>query len=288
MDELRSALELATEDELLVLTEMLFRPRFNPLDYLQNADPLTVQSGTRQQWLDRLEQRFRFLAADGLTVINGQSQRVTYRQALVQVCHYLKVPYAQAWSTDDLEAEVFLYLLRSSWRKLPHVERDRLQQSFKQSLAGSAQFEALPLALQANPLGLLAKGGGAVAVSAVLRPWLLQQIARQMAFQLARYEVTRQAMIKGGGTVIAQIHQRFALRMASRGVATSAARYGTTRAVFSVLGPALWGWFLADLGWRSVATNYNRVIPVVFTLAQIRLTRSLEARPIEDWELAPG
>jgi uncharacterized protein YaaW (UPF0174 family) len=288
VDELRSALELATDDELLALTEMLFRPRFNPLDYLQNVDPLIVQSGTRQQWLDRLEQRFRFLAADGLTVIHGQSQRVTYRQALIQVCRYLKLPYAQAWSTDDLEAEVFLHLLRSNWQKLPQTERDRLQQTLKQSLAGSAQFEALPLALQANPLGLLAKGSGAVAVSAVLRPWLLQQIAQQMAFQLARYEVARQAMIKGGGTVMAQIHQRFTLRMASRGVATSAARYGATRAIFSVLGPALWGWFLADLGWRAVATNYGRVIPVVFTLAQIRLTRSFESQSFEDWELAPG
>jgi uncharacterized protein YaaW (UPF0174 family) len=283
VDELRSALELATDDELQALTDMLFRPRFNPIDYLQQIDPLVVQSGPRHQWLDRIEQRFRFLAADGLTVINGQSQRVTYRQALIQVCHYLKVPYAVAWSTDELEAEVFLHLLRSNLSKLPQAERDRLQQSLQQSLARSAKFQALPLAFQANPLGILAKGSGVVAVSAVIQPWLLHQIARQMALQVARYEVARQAAVKGGGTVIAQIHQRVALRMASRGVAASAARYGATKAVFSVLGPALWGWFLADLGWRAVATNYGRVIPVVFTLAQIRLTRSAE-----DWELAPG
>jgi uncharacterized protein YaaW (UPF0174 family) len=176
-----------------------------------------------------------------------------------------------------------LHLLRSNLKKLPREERDRLQQSVKDAIADSAQFKALPLALRSNPLGLLAKGSGALAVSALLQPWLLQQIARQMAFQMARYEVTRQAILKGGGTVMAQIHQRFALGMASRGVATAAARYGATRAVFSVLGPALWGWFLADLGWRTVATNYSRVIPVVFTLAQIRLTRSAQ-----EWELAPG
>nr|WP_278003557.1 hypothetical protein [Nodosilinea sp. TSF1-S3] len=278
---MRSALELATDDELQALTEMLFRPRFNPLDYWQNSDPLAVQAGTRQQWLDRLEHRFRFLAADGLTVIHGKSQRVTYRQALIQVCRYLKVPYAVAWSTDELEAEVFLHLLRSNWKKLPQAERDRLQQSLQTALQGSAQFQALPLALQANPLSLLAKGSSAIAVSAVLQPWLLQHIARQMAFHMARYEVTRQALVKGGGTVLTKMHQRFALRMASRGVATSVARYGATRTILSVLGPALWGWFLADLGWRAVATNYSRVIPVVFTLAQIRLTRSFD-----DWDLA--
>jgi uncharacterized protein YaaW (UPF0174 family) len=283
VDELRSALELATDEELQALTEMLFRPRFNPLDYLQKVDPLMVQSGPRRQWLDQLEQRFRFLAADGLTVINGQSQRVTYRQALVQVCRYLRVPYGEAWPTEDLEAEVFLHLLRSNLKKLPRGARDRLNQSLTETLADADQFKALPLALQVDPLALLAKGSGVVAVSALLRPWLLQQIARQMAFQVARYEVARQVAVKGGGTVVAQIHQRVALGMASRGVAASTARYGATKAVFSVLGPALWGWFLADLGWRAVATNYGRVIPVVFTLAQIRLTRSTE-----DWELAPG
>jgi len=45
------------------------------------------------------------------------------------------------------------------------------------------------------------------------------------------------------------------------------------------LGPALWAWFFADLGWRAIATNYARVIPVVFTLAQIRLIRSAEYQP---------
>ncbi|NJL48809.1 MAG: hypothetical protein HC929_16690, partial [Leptolyngbyaceae cyanobacterium SM2_5_2] len=68
----------------------------------------------------------------------------------------------------------------------------------------------------------------------------------------------------------------------SRGLALNAARYGATRTVLSVLGPALWAWFLADLGWRAIATNYGRVIPVVFTLAQIRLNRTSET-----WETLP-
>jgi uncharacterized protein YaaW (UPF0174 family) len=28
------------------------------------------------------------------------------------------------------------------------------------------------------------------------------------------------------------------------------------------------------LGWRAIATNHSRVIPTIFALAQIRLTRS--------------
>jgi uncharacterized protein YaaW (UPF0174 family) len=50
--------------------------------------------------------------------------------------------------------------------------------------------------------------------------------------------------------------------------------------VFAVLGPVMWGWFFADLGWRAIATNYGRIIPTIFALAQIRLTRA------ECWEPA--
>ena len=282
MDELRSALDLATEEELQALTEMLFRPKFNPLDYLNRLDPLEVQSGSRQQWLDRLEQRFRFLAADGFTVLHGQSQAMTYRQTLIQVCRYLRLPYAEAWPTEDLEAEVFLHLIESAWQKLPPGERQQVQRDLQKTLVQSPQFQTLPKALQANPTGLLVKGGSALAVSSLLRPWLLHHLSRQVLIQVARYEVAKQTLVRGGGTALAQIQSRVALGMASRGVAVNAARYGATRTLLAWLGPALWAWFFADLGWRTIATNYGRVIPVVFTLAQIRLSRSLS-----EWESAP-
>jgi uncharacterized protein YaaW (UPF0174 family) len=137
--------------------------------------------------------------------------------------------------------------------------------------------------LQINPLGILARGSTAIAVSSVVRPWLLQHIARQIALNAARYEVARQTLSRGGSAVVAQVHQRFALSAASRGMAVNAARYGATRTVLAFLGPALWTWFFADLGWRTIATNYGRVIPAVFTLAQIRLTHASA-----DFELAPG
>jgi uncharacterized protein YaaW (UPF0174 family) len=60
----------------------------------------------------------------------------------------------------------------------------------------------------------------------------------------------------------------------------SAAQQVSVRGVFAILGPAMWGWFFADLGWRSISTNYGRIIPTIVALAQIRLTRST------DWDLA--
>lgn len=279
MDELRAALELATEEELRDLTAILFGRKFNPLDYVHTPDPLDVQSQDRDAWLDALEGRFRYLAADGVTVLRGRTHQVTYRQALIQVCKYLKMPYSHQLSTTDLEAEVFLNLLGRVWKQLPAADKKKLSARVLQSLATSENAPPLPLGLQRDPLGLILKGGSALAVTSIVQPIVLKQIARQFALNFASYEVAKQAVVQGGAAA-AQFQNYVALQTARRGMALSAARYGTVRSVFAFLGPVMWAWFFADLGWRAISTNYGRIIPTVFALAQIRLTRA------ECWEAA--
>ena len=278
MDELRSALELATEEELIQLTDILFRRKFNPLDYVQALDPLEVQSRDREAWLDAIEQRFRFLAADGMTVLRGRTHEFTYRQALIQVCHYLKIPYSKRLTTTDLEAEIFLNLLGRAWKRLPVSEKKSLAARVQRSLAQTNFSEPLPVHLQHNPMSLLLKGGSALAVSSIIKPLLLQQMARQFAIHFAKYQVAKEAIVRGGAAAAAQFQNYLVLQTARRGMALNAARYGVTRSVFAMLGPVLWGYFFADLGWRAIATNYGRIIPTIFALAQIRLTRA------ECWE----
>ncbi|NJO40465.1 MAG: hypothetical protein HC769_14300 [Cyanobacteria bacterium CRU_2_1] len=274
MDELRAALELATDEELQLLTEILFRRKFNPLDYVCTPEPLSIQSQERQVWLDSLEERFQFLAADGITVLRGKTGQISYRQVLLQVCRYLKIPYSQSLSTEALEAEIFLQLLDRAWKQLPASERKVLTGQLQRTLSESQLATQLPSSVHNDPVGLLLKGGGALAVSSLVRPLILQLIARQFAFHAATYELAKQAIVQGGTVVTTQIQNRVVLQTAGRAMALSAARYGTVRSVFAFLGPAMWTWFFADLGWRAIATNYGRVIPVIFTLAQIRLTRS--------------
>jgi uncharacterized protein YaaW (UPF0174 family) len=280
LDELRSALELATEEELVQLTDILFRRKFNPLDYVQTPDPIEVQSRDREAWLDAIEERFRFLAADGMTVLRGRSQEFTYRQALIQVCHYLKIPYSKKLTTTDIEAEIFLNLMGRAWKKLPASEKKSLTVRVQRSLAQSNFSEPLPVHLQHNPMSLLVKGGSALAVSSIIKPFLLQQMAHQLAIHFAKYQVAKEAVVRSGAVAAAQVESYLALQTARRGMALNAARYGATRSVFALLGPVLWGYFFADLGWRAIATNYGRIIPTIFALAQIRLTRA------ECWEPA--
>lgn len=274
MDELRAALELATDDELRDLTEILFRRKFNPLDYVNTPDPHTVQSLEREDWVASIEERFRFLAADGVTVLSGKTEKLSYRQILIQVCRYLKLPYRGSMSTTDLEAEIFLNLLARAWKQLPAAEKGALKVRLQRSLTNSQILPQLPLALQQDPMSLLVKGSSALAVTSVLRPILLQQIARQFALHFASYQAAQQAAALGGAVAANQFQHYAAAQLARRGMAVSAARYTAVRGFFAVLGPTLWVWFFADLGWRAISTNYGRIIPIIYALAQIRLTRT--------------
>ncbi|MBZ8178797.1 MAG: YaaW family protein [Oscillatoria sp. PMC 1051.18] len=280
MDELRVALELATEEELQQLTQILFCRRFNPLDYLQTPDPMEIQSEDKDTWLDAIEARFRYLAADGMTVLRGQTGGVTYREALIKVCHYLKIPYSKKMSTTDIEAEVFLHLIGKAWKRLPTSEKKSLTVRVQRSLAESNLAEPLPVQLQHDPINLLLKGGSALAISSILKNILMKQLARQFAFHFARYQVAKGAIVRGSAAAMAEFQNYMALQTAKRGMAVATARQTAVKSIFAFLGPVLWASLFADLGWRAIATNYGRIIPTIFALAQIRLTRA------ECWELA--
>jgi uncharacterized protein YaaW (UPF0174 family) len=165
------------------------------------------------------------------------------------------------------------------WKHLPAQDQQRLTVRVQRSL-GKSQSQPLPLAVQRDPLAMLIKGSSAIAISSILQPMLLQQIARQFALHNASYQVAKEALIRSGTAAATQFQSHLALQTAGRGMAMNAARYGAVRGVFACVGPMLWTYFLADLGWRAISTNYGRIIPTIFALAQIRLTRA------ECWEPA--
>ena len=217
MDELRAGLALATEEELQQITQILFHRRFNPLDYWQTPEPISVQSLDLDRWLDTLDRRFRYLAADGVTVLRGRTEEVSYREILIKVCHYLKIPYSDRMNATDIEAEIFLHLISKAWDKLPVREQKSLQVQVGNSLATSHPPEPLPVQLQHSPLKIILKGSGIVAVSAVLKSWLLKHIARQFALHFATYQAAKTAIVRGGTTAVAGVGNQLALQAAKKG-----------------------------------------------------------------------
>lgn len=269
---MREALALATEEELDALVDVLFRPRFNPLDYVQTPAPEEVRRWAYDRQLQAIEDRICFLAADGLTTLRGDAQQLPYRTILSQTCRHLKIPYTDAFTTDDLEAEIFLHLLQNTLKRLPEGERSRLTQTIHTSLQTAPEGGDLKHLLHNDSLRLALEGGSALALSALVRPLVLRHIAHQVMLYAAKQQLAQEAL-KQGGRAAAQIQSYFAAQLARRGLAVNAARYAATRSVLGLVGPALWVWFLADLGWRAIATNHSRTIPALFLLAQIRLTR---------------
>lgn len=282
MEELRSALSLATDEELGDMTWILFCRKLNPLDYLSMPEPAEIQSKTREAQYAAIEERFRFLAADGLTVLRQRTQELTYHQVLARICRHLKLRLAtDRLSALDLETEIFLHLVNRTWQALPKAKQLDLLERMDRSLAALTPPEPLPARFQDRPIELLLRNSGTIAVSSLLRAWLLRQFAQQLALQavqIAQYQLAKQALVQGGAVVATQLQKQLAFYGARQSLAFAGARVGAMRAAMACLGPVLWSWLLADLSWRTIATNYNRVIPFVFAVAQIRLTRD------DDWE----
>ncbi|KAL9241296.1 hypothetical protein vseg_015423 [Gypsophila vaccaria] len=115
--DLRVVLELATPSELFELHHILFRPSyFSPLlKSVPNAmqlDPFMIQHDfqERQHFITSLESRFLFLAADARSTLRGW--RPSYRNVLLDVRKELKVPCSTRLSVEDLEIEIFVFMIQ--------------------------------------------------------------------------------------------------------------------------------------------------------------------------------
>jgi uncharacterized protein YaaW (UPF0174 family) len=273
MDELSDVLTLATDQELHHIADILFRRKFNPLDYVVTPPVQELQSWDREELIEAIAKRFKFLAADGLTVLRRKTGDVSYREVLERVCQHLNIKYSKKQSVEDIESELFLNLVSSSWKKLSAQERAIIDDSMQTAITESDLHKSLPLDAQRNPMSLLVKGGSAIAVSTIIRSAVLNVIARQMAWHFASYQVGYEVLKAGGTAIATRLNAYLSTYLAKRGMAVAATQYTAARTVFSVITPALWGLFFADLGWRAIATNYGRIIPAIFIIAQIRLLR---------------
>lgn len=268
MNDFIEALHLATDEELCQIAQILFRRGFNPLDYLTLPTVIQVQSLDREELITKINARFLFLAADGITVLKGKAQNLAYRDVLKRVFWHLKMRWGNGETTPQLESELYLKLLEQSLAKLPYQERQQLDRDLVEAI----QTTDIP-GQYSQIKGLIARGTGVLALTTMVQPMVLHLLARRVAWYFATYQVSREALKAGGAALSQRIQAYFGSVLAKRGIAVATARYGAVRGLFGVVSPLLWGIFLADLGWRGIATNYGRIIPVIFLVAQIRLLK---------------
>ncbi|KAI4347322.1 hypothetical protein L6164_008141 [Bauhinia variegata] len=286
--ELRAVLELATDSELYELERILFGPSyFSPLlksvtnrtevDYAMIEEDLEE----REAFIAALESRFLFLAADARSTLRGW--RPSYRNVLLEVRKKLNIPCSSKLSTEDLEVEIFLHLLQDSLRKesetFPGLVLDIDKASKDQGglELGLSQWKVQALAALKVGAGefqsMMLKGGGILTLAKIYQ-LLTRKLSGKVFLEAANYQVKKELIKKGGQLAAINLESRAALLAAKQGFLGAASRYLGFRSIMTLLGPMLWGTFLADLVIQMLGTDYARILRAIYAFAQIRVTRT--------------
>ncbi|PKA61550.1 hypothetical protein AXF42_Ash018838 [Apostasia shenzhenica] len=301
--ELRSVLELATDEELFELESILYGPRqafivslkklaffdcsyFSPLlksivskpsvDYI--SDEADFQC--REDFIQNLESRFFFLAADARSTLRGW--RPSYRNVLLGMRKKLKVSCSSKLSTEDLEVEIFLHLLQeySSPEDSPMAfffdEAKFLRNSGSVGVGISQWKVQFLTAVRTGAKDFqetVLKGGGILTMSKILQ-MVARRLTGKVIMEAANYEIKHEIIKRGGQLAAINLESRAALLAARKGLAGAVSRYLGFRNLMIFLGPLFWGTFLAEIVIRSLGTDYARVLRAIYAFAQIRLTRT--------------
>ncbi|XP_058732381.1 uncharacterized protein LOC131603926 isoform X1 [Vicia villosa] len=281
--ELRSALELATQSELCEIQTILFGPSY--LSPLLKSITLTTPTTTsmveqdiqlRQQFIATLESRFFYLAADARSTLRGW--RPTYRNVLLQLRNKLSIPCSTKLSTHDLELEIFLHLLHYNSDEESENDTALLDVSTESDAQGTLQLGLNQWKMQSNVgkqdfQSLLLKGGSILTLAKIYQ-LLARKLSGKLIGEAANYQVKKELLKKGGQLALINLESRTALLAAKQGFLGAASRYLGFRSVLTLLGPVLWGTFLADLVIQMLGTDYARILRTIYALAQIRVIRT--------------
>lgn len=283
--DLRAVLELASDAELYELSNVLYgHSLLSPL-----LKSVTRGDGSHRRYehepegrdalMERLESRFLYLGAGAKETLRGW--RPTYRDVLLCVRVKLNVHCSTKLSTEDLEAEIFLHLLQQNARG---KFESSLQSPWKHQVVGNAEkvdhmtqysknwHVALKLGGE-EIMRVLLKGGSIFTVS-FFQKLMARKLGGRVLVETARYQVAKEVLKKGGQAAASNLQTRVAMLAARQGLVGAASCYITLQRASMLLGPLLWGTFLAEVVIRSVGTDYARVVKAIYAFAQIRLLRT--------------
>ncbi|XP_076916429.1 uncharacterized protein LOC143576142 [Bidens hawaiensis] len=276
--ELHSLLQLATASELYDVENILFgtsyfSPLLKSIAKPSNVDYVMIEEDPeeRDEFITILEARFFFLAADARSSLRGW--RPTYRNVLLGVRKEFKIPCSTKLSTEDLEIEIFLHLLQEySSEGSGSLKRgtDSLEvglspwkvQAFAALGRGAEEF-----------VTMLLKSGGMLTVGRLYN-LISSKLSGKVILEAANYQIKKEVLKEGGRLAAINLESRAALLAARQGLKGAASRYLGVRSIMVLLGPMLWGTFLADLIIQMLGTDYARILRAIYAFAQIRISRT--------------
>ncbi|CAD6219017.1 unnamed protein product [Miscanthus lutarioriparius] len=291
--ELRLVLELATDEELMEVEEILygtsyFSPLLKSIARRPNSDGVVVLDDIeeRDHFISKLESRFLYLAADARSII--RRWRPSYRDVLLRVRKKIGVRCSSKLCTADLEAEIFLHLVD----EYSSHKKDRLsfpwdkQKSPKEtSSLGANNWKVLTdVAWRIGTKGMestFLKGGSALTLKTIYES-LASRLSGKLLKEAANYEIKKELVKQGGRLAAVNLESRAGLLAARQGLARAASRYVGLRSVMTFLGPIMWGTLLADIVIQMLGTDYARIVQAIYAFAQIRLTRTSYIEPDEE------
>ncbi|KFK23805.1 hypothetical protein AALP_AAs43167U000200, partial [Arabis alpina] len=222
--ELRLVFELATDSELYELENILFGPSyFSPLlksipnkggcDRLMIGQDIEVRDG----FIESLESRFLFLAADARSTLRGW--RPTYRNVLLAVRNKLSIPCSSQLPTEDLEAEIFLYLVDNFSSEASGIFPGLWENTEVPEVNGSLELGLskwkveLLAALQVGATeiqSMFLKGGGMITFAKVYQ-LLAKRLSGKVFLEAANYQMRKEILKKGGQLAAINLESRAAL-----------------------------------------------------------------------------
>nr|XP_043632252.1 uncharacterized protein LOC122603578 isoform X2 [Erigeron canadensis] len=274
--ELHSVLQLATGSELYEVERILFgtsyfSPLLKSIAKPSNIDYVMIEEDPkeREEFISILESRFFYLAADARSSLRGW--RPTYRSVLLGVRKELKIPCSTKLSTEDLEIEIFLHLLQeyssegSGSLKRASNSHGSLEvglsswklQAFAALGRGAEEFYATIL-----------KGGGMLTLGRLYN-LISRKLSGKVFLEAANYQIKKEVLKEGGRLAAINLESRAALLAAKQGLAGAASRYLGVRSIMVLLGPMLWGTFLADVVIQMLGTDYARILRAIYAFAQV-------------------
>ncbi|KMZ73837.1 hypothetical protein ZOSMA_13G00380 [Zostera marina] len=279
--DLRAVLELASDEELLEIEEILFgRSYFSPL-----LKSFTVKSNMdygiymdhieqRDYFIDQLESRFLFLAADAHSTIRGW--RPSYRNILLRVRKKLHVPCSGKLSTVDLEVQIYLHLLKEYSRNNSfHFPWDSNgQDKLVVGLSSWKVHTFAALKSRENDVKQMVLKGSGIYTLRKMYQSVAMKLSGKLMREAANYHIKHEIIKKGGQLAAISLDSRAALLAARSGYVCAVSRYFGFRSLIMLLGPVLWGTLLADVMKQMLGTDYARILRAIYAFTQIRLLRT--------------